>query len=136
MRDLNFLFWLGFIILHQYIDAFSITFSIRPVPYTIPYSQHTKTPSSGFQQEHRAGLRRSRLLGRVPSKQETFAPKAPVTNPVKQPGPNNKGRIIPLMTRKTRATDLSHKRLLPKYLRVRQTRNIFWGKVVTRSREI
>lgn len=88
MYALKFMFWLGLIIFRQHIDALPTTFSIRPVPY----SQHTEIRSSGFQQE---GLRRSRLFGRVPPKQGTSAPKAPVINPVTNPGPKNKGGNIP-----------------------------------------
>ena len=91
MHALKLLFWLGLIILHQNINAFPTTFSIRPVLYP----QHTEIQSTGLQQEHGAGLRRSRLFGRVPPKQGTSAPKAPVTNPLSKPGPNNKGSNIP-----------------------------------------
>ena len=41
-----------------------------------------------------------------------------------------------LTTRKTKAKDPPHKPLLPRYPRVRQIRNIFWGNVVIKSREI
>jgi hypothetical protein len=90
MHALKFLFWLGLIILRQHIDALPTTFSIRPVPY----SQHTEIRSSSFQQEHGSELKLSRLFGRVPPKQGTSAPKAPVTNPVTKPGSNDKGGNI------------------------------------------
>lgn len=91
MCALKFLFWLGLIVLHQHINAFPTTFSIRPVPY----SQHTEIRSSVFQQEHGAVPRRSRLFGRVPPKQGTSVSKPPVTNPVTKPEPNNKGDNTP-----------------------------------------
>lgn len=44
---------------------------------------------------------------------------------------------IPLLTtRKTRATDLSQKLLMPRYLRIRQIGNTFWGNAVIRSRKV